>query len=243
MAGFNRYLSGQQIVTEVMKGLGLTAPTSISDSTDPTAMQMWQLATDCGRQLLNRHDWEFLQKDFVITTNGSATYTIPPDLNNFQDDASWNRTTRLPVFGALREYEWQALKARNLAGTTFVMLYRMVGDQLEFYETPTTPQEVHIPYTSCGWVQVGGPTSGTFSDTLGSNSDVIMYEPEMFKAFLKFKWLDAKGLDANRAEDTFNTLLSNAKSNDAPRRMISLGKNNGFPYLSVLNMPDSGYGS
>jgi len=238
---YTRRITGADAVIQTLKALGLPAPSSVADSQDTTALQMWQLASDAGRQLLVEHDWQVLSREQVITTvPGQAVYPLPGDLVRYIPDSSWNRTTRLPAYGSLREQEWQALKARNLGGTTFTMLFTIADDSIQFYESPSTVQEIYLPYISRGWV--ANSALSERSDFLNQNSDVVLYDPEMFKAMLKRDWLRAKGLDSNAADLVFQRLLETSKSDDTPTRSISLGGYAGYPYLSVLNIPDTGYG-
>jgi hypothetical protein len=238
---FERHITGSKAVIDVLRAMGLPAPSSVADSQDSTALQMWQLASDAGRQLLTEHDWQVLSREMVITTvPGQSEYQLPDDLARFVPDSSWNRTTRLPAYGSLREQEWQALKARNLGGTTFTMLFTIADDKIQFYESPSTVQEIYLPYVSRGWVTNSARTDR--QDYLAQNSDIILYEPEMFKCRLRRDWLRAKGLDSNAADMDYQRLLESAKGTDVPMRSISIGGFSGYPYLGILNIPDTGYG-
>lgn len=243
MPDFERNITGQAAVTTLMESMGLTAPASIADSLDPTAKQLWKLATEVGQELLDEHDWQFLGKEFVITTTpGDPDYALPADFNKFIVDSQWNRTTRLPAVGSLREYEWQMLKARNLAGTTFTMLFRVENNQVVFYETPSTVQTVVLPYTQRGWVRSPDATP-IYRDNLQANDDTILYDSQLFKAALRRRWRIEKGFDTTRDEDTYSQMLEKAKTKDTPGRTLSLAQGGGYPYLGVINIPDTGYGS
>ncbi len=237
---FERNIAGSKAVTDVMKGMGLPAPTSVYDSADPTAAQMWVLATQLGQKLLDVHDWQFLSKEFEITTSvGVTAYDLPDDWQSFMEDAMWNRTTRLPAIGSLREYEWQMLKAQQLAGTTFTMLFRIENNQVVFYETPSTVQEIVLPYTSRGWVQ---KADDSLTDNLTANDDIVLYDSQLFKLGLKLDWLAEKKFDTTRAQTEFDDQLMKTTGRDSPSRTLSIGRGAGYPYLGWLNIPDTGYG-
>lgn len=237
---WNKTITGAQAVSDVMRNLGFTPPAVISSATDQIAAQMWALATEVGQLLLDEHNWQLLSAEHTITTTpGVVTYAIPADWHHYIPDAEWNRTTRLPAVGALKEFEWQALKARNLAGTTFTMLYVIQDGNVVFHEAPTTSQTVVFPYTSRGWVQDGV----SYRDNLTSDSQIVLYDPQMFKLALTLAWKDAKGFDLSRAQAAYDAQLRAAKGRDTTNRTMSLVGNQGYPYLGHLNMPDTGYGS
>lgn len=242
MADYSRNITGAEAVIQVMESMGLGAPSSVADSQNPTAKQMWRLASDLGMQLLDEGDegWQFLNREFVITTSGAASYPLPEDFNEFVSDSQWNRTTRLPAIGSLREYEWQMLKARQLAGSTFTMLFRIENEQVTFYETSSDPQEIVLPYVGRGWVRTA---LGAYRDNLTMNDDVILYDSQMFKAGLKLAWLAEKKFDTTRQQAVFDDLLKKATSKDVPGRTLTLDRRSGgYPYLGAINVPSTGYG-
>lgn len=242
MADLNRQVTGSDAVNQTLKAMGLPTYPDVAGSTEQNAVQMWQLATDVGQELmLGDYKWNFLDRDFTInTTPGVSSYALPSDFSNFASDSMWNRTTRMPAVGSLQDYEWSELKARNLAGTTFTMLFRVTESTVEFFEVPSTTQEIVLPYTSRAWAVAA---TGDPKDNLTQNDDVVLYEPLLFKCALRRAWMMAKGFDTTKINQTFSDLLSNATSNDKPGRTISIGRPGGFPYLSVLNIPDTGYGA
>jgi hypothetical protein len=245
MADFERTITGSQAVQDVMKILGLTPPGSVADSQNPTAKQLWVLATQVGQMLLDEIDegWQFTSRDYTITTSpGVPNYPLPDDWNGFIQDAQWNQTTRLPAIGSLREYEWQMLKARQLAGTTFTMLFRVQDGEVVFYEAPSTVQTIVLPYVTRGWVVAADGT--TRRDNLQNNDDTILYDPQLFKAGLKLMWMAEKKFDTTRQQAVYDNLLDKARGKDTPGRTLSLDRRaGGFPYLGVLNIPDTGYGT
>lgn len=241
MADFTRRITGSAAVSSVMRSIGLTPPPLIAGSTDETAAQMWELATDVGQQLCDTYDWQWLLREHTITTvPGQELYPLPEAFNGYFEDSQWNQTSRLPVIGALTEPEWQMLKARNLAGTTFTLMFRIIADEVEFYEVTNTPQVIVLPYRSRGWVE---SVTGTPKDNLSENDDVVMLDPQLFKAALKLAWYSAKGFDTADASAVAQRCLSAAKAKDSPSRTLSLGTPGGMPYLGYLNIPDGGYGS
>lgn len=241
MADFERNITGAKAVIDVMKILGLAAPVSVADSTDQTAQQLWTLATQAGQLLLDEHDWQVLSREMtIVTVPNTPNYALPDDWNNFQADASWNRTTQRQAIGSLRQHEWQMLKASTVAGTTFALLYRIQGGEVVFSEAPTEVMEVVLPYTSRSWVQAADTS---YKDNLLNNDDVVLYDSQLFKAKLKLSWRNEKGFDTTREQAELDDILVRAKGKDTPIRTISIVPGFSFPYLGFRNIPETGYGS
>lgn len=225
-----------------MGGIGLERPATVVGNTEATTAQILQLAQDAGQQLMMEpFKWQELQAEFTITTvPGTPNYALPTDFGGFEADASWNRTTRLPVLGSLTEREWQMLKARLAAGTTFTVLFQIVDNEVVFYDTPTSVQTIVMPYTSRGWVRNAADTQR--QDTILLDTDVVLFDPQMFKTKLKWMWYEQKGFDTTKVEKTFNRVSAAAKANDVPGRTLSLARGADYPYLGMINVPDQGYG-
>lgn len=132
------------------------------------------------------------------------------------------------------------LKARNLAGTTMTILFRLNDSgQVEFPEAVAAGQTIVMPYVSRGWVQTTDPA---FTDNVTQNADIILYDSQLFKAALRLAWYDAKQFNTDSLVITYNRTLSAAKRRDSPARTLSLAHRSGYPYLGSLNIPDTGYG-
>jgi hypothetical protein len=240
MSNITRQITGQDAVSSVLKALGLTAPVSVTASTDPSVVQMWELATDVGQQLCDQHDWQQLSAEFVITTApGQTVYPLPADCDRIISDSSWNRTTQLPAIGSLDESEWQALKARNLAGATFASLFKIEGGALVLANAISTVQTLVIPYQSRAWVR---SAQNVPRDNLQQNDDVILLDPQMFKLALRIAWMVSKEFDVSMYVGSLNRLIASAKAKDSPGRTISLAGAHS-QYLGVINIPDTGYGN
>ena len=243
MPAFQLYSTGQELVSQLMKSMGMTPSPDIAGATDKQSIQLWQLATEVGQELVKENDWPDLSREFTITTVvGQAAYDIPNDVNSFDMDAEWNRTTRLPVIGSLQQFEWQMLKARLLTGTTFTALFRVQNNQVVFYNTPTNAQTIVMPYSSRGWVQ-DSVIPGAFRDNLAVGTDIVTFDPSLFKAALKLRWYKEKGFERSAQQEDYDRLLAQCISQGTPGRTLSLAKGSDYPYLGVINLPDTGYGT
>ena len=241
-SSFARRITLLTAVADVMGELGLSVPGSVAANTEKTVLQFFRLTKKVGQQLaMGDFKWQILNAEFTITTViGTPNYALPTDFDGFISDSSWNRTTRLPVIGALKEHEWQMLEARLLAGTTFTMLYIIENDFVVFYNTPTAAQTIVMPYTSRGWCK---SATGDRQDELRADADVILFDPQLFKTGLRLAWYEAKQFDTTKFEKEYRRVLAAAKANDVPGRTLSLAGRSEYPYLGSINVPDTGYGA
>lgn len=240
-SAFTRRITAGQAVRDIMRSLGLDTPDNVAESEDSNAVLLWFLATRAGQKLLGEMDWQFLSAEHTVTTViGQSAYPLPPDLDRYIPDASWNRTTRLPAIGSLSEPEWQMLKARQLEGTTFTMLFRIQDDFLVFYDTPSVAQTIVLPYTSRAWVI---RDDASFADHVEQDSDLIRYDRQLFAAALRLEWDTEKKFDTSASTLAYNSLLAAARGKDAPGRTLTLNQMAAYPYLGVINIPDTGYGN
>lgn len=241
MSGYTRRITGAQAVINCLASLGINFAGVVSESADSNVVLMRFLATRAGQKLIEKHDWQFLGRDFTITTSpGVSTYAVPADFNKFKTDSSWNRTTRLPAIGSLLEPEWQMLKARLASGMTFTNLFRIADDMVEFYEAPDSAQTIVMPYVGRGWVL---QADTNLSDNIELDSDIVLYDRQLFEAALRLEWDTEKKFDTTASTEVFRDLLAAAKAKDAPMRTLSLGQQPSHPYINSVNLPDSGYGS
>lgn len=242
MADFNRYETAATLINRVLQSMGLPVPTSYVGNTDPVAVQMLSLLTDCGRELATKN-WKQLYKVWSFnTTPGVLSYDIPEDLEFFIDNTGWNRTARVPLIGPMTDQQFALLEARQLGGTTLYIQYRTGDDKLVFYFVPTTPQNITITYRSKGWVR--DQTLATrFKDFIENDGDIVEFTPLLVQKMLRLKWRDAKGFDTTNMEKEFTKFLDSSLALQKPNPDLHLSRRNRYPYLGIFNLPDTGYGS
>lgn len=236
-----RFITLGEAVKQVMSAIGLSPPTAVIGGNNATANQLVALANDLGNELLTKHDWQQFIRDMTITTEvGEPNYALPADFCSFYADAQWNFTTRLPALGDLSQAEWNMLKARNLGGTTIASMFNIQDGFVTLFYVPQSAQVLKFPYKSSNWVQ---KADASYANKAEADDDTILYDPALFKIALRREFFIAKGLDNPRVEVKYQQLLNEAKGKDTPGRTLSLRNRPEYPYIGVLNLPDTGYGS
>lgn len=239
---FNRLISAGDVCKRVLASMGLPQPTTVSEATDSTSKQIWALLTECGQDLIDEYNWQFLTKAYQFnTTPGILEYDLPEDFQCFIDSTGWNNTARIPLIGPLTNQQWRLLQARQLGGTTLRMQYIIDTNKVIFYFVPDTPQTIAIDYCGRGWVR-DGTTPTVYKDVAESDADTVMFDSRLMISYLKYRWRQAKGFDTGADREAYEERLEQAKYNDKPKLDLSLSGQAGYPYLGYLNMPDTNFG-
>lgn len=242
MADFNRFITIGEVIRRVMGSLGLPKVTDVASSNDATARQMWNLAIECGQDLLDAHDWQILSKTFEITTTTALEYPLPSDFQRFVDETGWNNTSRIPLMGPIGDQQWRMLQARQLGGSTLALQYVIENDKVVLYYAPSPSQTLTMDYVSRGWIR--DPSNpNQFKDIPVTDADIVLYDPRLMISFLKHKWREAKGFDTNASGAEYMGILDNMKYNDKPARDLSLSGRSSYPLIGIGNVSDTGYGA
>lgn len=247
MANFNKRQTGLVIIQDACAQLGLPVPiAAVSNPNDVTARQMVAHLNYLGRRLIKPADgyrWNVLRKTWQITTTPSDTfYDMPDDWDSFEDLTGWNFTSRLPMLGPATDPQWMCLKARNLGSSTISVIYRTRGGRFEIYNTFPDAQDLRIDYASRGWVQAGD-NPDVYRDWLQTDSDVVLYDPDLMVAGLKLRFLSQKGFDTTSALSDYEMALEGAINADSDAPILRFNVNDDYPLINTqFNVPDTGYG-
>ncbi|MEY2667679.1 MAG: Myxococcus phage Mx8 [Pseudomonadota bacterium] len=220
--------------------LGLDEVADPYASTDRNFVQLRTLLRSVGHELWMAREWKALVKEASYTGDGvNSLFNLPADFGRMCDDSGWNRTTTTP-FDLMSSPRWQALQAWTSVADLSVM-YRIVGNRIQFYTVPTSGDVLYHDYVSRYWVASDGATTGDLYEPTVSG-DRILLEPTLVKAALKVKWLDAKGRDSTAARLEYYQAFEGAASNE-PAQLLYMGAPpSDFKRISGANVPDTGYG-
>lgn len=241
-----RYIAAEDIINRAAVACGLTPPSDIWASTDTAFVQLRNLLTTCGQELVESHEWEYLRREHSVTTaTGTASYALPDDFGYMINQTGWDRTNRLPVTGPLSAQQWAYLKGRNLVNSTIYISFRIM--QNEFYVFPDDPVpdalDVNFEYISRNWV-IPASAPSTYSDTVEANGDIVLFNPVMMVQYLRYKFLDAKGFDTSSALGAFTGAYLKETGHNGAAPVLNAGANvSSIPLLNYRNIPDTNFGS
>lgn len=243
MTSYTRQAAASVIMTNVIMTLGAIAvPTSFIGSLDLTVNQFVSLFNECGKDLATAFDWQELHKEYTITSTGVTSYALPSDFNGFVNDAGWDSSQRWPAVGQISPQIWRMLKARVSSGSWAMIAFRIVQDQIVFFNAPATGDTLTFDYYSAGWLRSAtDPTA--YYDNLQADSNICLLDSRLMESFLKLKWRAAKGFDTISAKEEFLELFDAVAGRNVPGPTLSVSPSQREFLLDYSNIPDTNYGS
>ena len=214
-------------------------------TTEQIFKQMAYLLNTCGEELCQLYPWEFLTKEYTLTTKAtdSGTYELPQDFLYKLNQTGWDRANQVPLVGPLSPQDWQYLEGRDLVSSTIYASYRIQGGKLEvFPQPPPAGSELAFEYVSSDWVQ--DSTSSNKKPLIETGADRPLFNATLLSRMLKVKILDAKGFDTAGAQQDLNQLFGLVTERDKGAQVLRVGGGpRRYPYLHHgTSLPDTGYG-
>jgi hypothetical protein len=172
----------------------------------------------------------------------TGEYALPSDFNYMINQTGWERNENVPLGGPLSAQEWTYLKGRNLASNTLYASFRIAEGKYHIYpEPPPVGLDINFEYITNLWV-ADGQTNPSFKTQVDVGTDRPLFDKTLITRYLKLKWLEASGFDTVKAQADFNQVFSFLTGFDKGAEILNAGGRRGFPYLSMWNAPDTGYG-
>jgi hypothetical protein len=241
----SRFITANEIINQVCTEVGLVTSVDPVGSTEDTYIQMTGLLTAAGQEFVEMVPWQVLRSvyEFETADGDTGEYSLPDDFAYMVDQTGWDMGNNIPIAGPLSPQQWCFLEGRNLVTSTIYASFRLFDNTFNLFpQPPITGMTVRFEYINRNWVQE--TNAGARRDSIGTGTDVVLYEQILIKKFLKVKWLDAKGFDSTAARMDFDNIFTGRVGRDKGAPVLSAaGANLGFPYLNAWwNVPYSGYG-
>jgi hypothetical protein len=232
------FTTADEILNSAALELGLVQE-SMADpftSVDQNIVQLRALLTRTGRQLAKARDWTQLVKEYTFpTVAATESYALPAGFSRMKDATAWNRDTANPLGMPVSSQQWQAMKAQTAAGFATVP-FRIFGNLLYLYPTPTAAEDIYYEYLSKYWVVPTGQTSPT-TRTPTAITDTLWFDEDLLVAALKLSWRRTKGQDTTGAQQDFNHAWDAVAGGDGAAAAISLTGN--LPRFPEMGRPPS----
>jgi hypothetical protein len=229
-----------QILTRVAVEAGLDATPDAFSSSDKHYIQLKSLLQTACEDLCLAHPWEFLTRKLSITTiAGENTYSLPEDFLHFVDETGWDTTTDQPIY-LISPQQWRAIEAGDIDLIDYG--FRIMGGQISFLKH-NMPADIVLDfeYISKNFVISGEPPNAP-TDSFVRGADLILFDRTLITRYLKALWYEAKGLDSQRAQDTFAQVFDMLIGKDKGGETLSAGGRRGCRLIDNNNIPDTGYG-
>lgn len=229
------------IINQAASECGLTAVEDPYASTDPAFIQLRNILTSSGRELLGLHEWQKMMRTHTFTTTTDTEYPLPDDFGYMIDQTYWDRTNRMPLGGPLSPQDWSFLIGGNITLGTVYVTFRVVEGVMRLLpDPPGAGHDIRYEYICKNWVLDKDGT--TYKDAPEDKDDVILYESILAVKFLKLRFLEAKGFDTSAAMEQFTNVFMQWTGKDVSAPILSMARNRIFPYLGYRNIPETNYG-
>ena len=240
-----RLSTANDIMNRAAVEVGLVRSNDPVADFDESYEQLEELLNGAGQELVELFAWQLLTKKFQVITadTDTGTYDLPDDFSYMIDQTGWEHSNRVAIGGPLSAQDWTYLAGRDLVSQSIYASFRLLDNKFDIYpQPPPDGLDIYFEYIGRNWVQEAG--GGNLRDTVGTGSDVVLYEPILIIKFLKAKFLEAKGFDASAARLEFENMMNSRTGKDTGAAILSASNNSrGFPFLHpYYNTSDTGYG-
>lgn len=230
------------IVQSVTAQLSLPVPSQVVGSTDRQVMQLLALANEEGRILAKTGEkpWQAMTEEFNfvgIAQNAQVgNAAIPTDLDRWIPNTFFNRTTRREMTGPITPRQWQLIMAQPVYATAY-LAFRERGGILLIAPPPAAGDEIYGEYVSLSWAlsSANVPQPAFMADT-----DTAILDEGLIQLGLRWRYLQAKGLDYAEDMATYEREVEKALARDGGMTMLSLAPQPLDPRRA--NLPDGSFG-
>ena len=220
--------------------IGITAPATVTSSTDTSVIQLAAVTNQEGRAQVRRYKWEVLIKEGSHTTLAAESQgtmvSIAADFGHFSNNTLWNRTTDRKYYGPITGTEWQRIKAIVSGGIT--NYFRIRGGKLLMTPTPTAGEAVNFEYVSKNWVDTAGGSTAN-ADKFTADSQTTVLEEELVMLGVVWRFLKLKGLPYDTQFMEYQTRMMEYSGQDGAKPVLHMAGPSRA--ILALNVPEGNY--
>jgi hypothetical protein len=236
------------IISDMRQRLGLGQTTQVIGAADSTGIpQMLALLQNLGDELVERAFWQTLNQEGTFTGDGiTATFDFPKGCGLDKDsyaqlspglDFISSAYPTMQVLGPVSNEQMARLKAFPAA--VYPSVWRVIGDQFEFYPVLSLNEVMTFNYYSRNWITSGTAQSPNRIARWASDKDTALIDENMLSNGLEWRWLAAKGLDYAEAFRRFEKSFDRAEGRQATGRVIEMASpvmDEKPPYLGTITV-------
>lgn len=233
-----------ELIQQATDEIGIPQPSAIIGQVDDQSRQLLALANREGKDFSvlanSRGGWQNLHKEYTFTTvSGTADYALPSDFEYFVQRSFWDGNMLWELMGPISAQEKQILRYGSVTSGPRRKFY-VRGNMLYLDPEPTTTGDtIAYDYYSNAWCQSAG---GTDQTKWNDDTDFYKLDEDCFIQGMKWRFLRAKGLDYGEEKKAYDSDCMRVLARDGGARDLSLVRNEGIPFISMGNVPDTGYG-
>lgn len=228
-----------EIVQRAADELGLARPTAVAAGTSAEARQLFACANAAGRDLMRAHDWGALRTSTTFTTvSGTANYDLATDYDRMVPDTAWNRTSRWMLVGPDSPQVNRWLNDSATAQASVRQRFIINGTRVNVWPTPTAAETVGYLYVSNKWARSSAAVAQT---EFQADTDTSVFDPDLVKAELKWRFMAAKGMNADALKTEAMVLRDQRIAFDIGGTKLSLSPEPAAQFIELDQVADSSW--
>lgn len=233
------------LIQQAADEIGIPQPSAIIGQVDDQSRQLLALANREGKDFSimanSRGGWQNLHKEHTFTTvSGTPDYALPSDFEYFVQRTFWDGNMLWELVGPITAQEKQILRYGSVTSGPRRKFYIRENRMYLDPEPTTTGDTIAYDYYSNAWCQSSG---GTAQQRWAADTDTYKLDEDCFIQGMKWRFLRAKGLDYSEEKKAYDEDCMRVLARDGGARDLSIVRNEGVPFISMCNVPDTGYGA
>jgi len=210
-----------------------TKPATVFSSSEQTVVEIADLVTEVGVDIMKSHDWQALTKINAIAGNGTDTaFPLPEDYDRMSlgqgvsDANSWFwGYTQVPDMDT-----WIMIQNGFYLGVVSPGWWLLTGGQFQFQPAPASGATAKFPYVSKNFAIAPG---GTPKAAFDNDSDTFALDERLLTLGLIWRWRAQKRLEFSEDLETYEIALSQAQARDRGAVVIRSNGRRRYPNVSV----------
>lgn len=206
------------VVQDAMELCGFAQPTIVYNSTDAITRNFMALLRVEGDELSKYHGWRTLKVRAALVGTGSDTvFDLPIDFAKFAPgQVFWMQDGLWQPLKQASDEEMLALQSDSVS--ILRPVWRLYGDQIEFYPAIDLDQQINCEYRSEYWAISDDLT--TRKPRFTADSDRFLVPEPVLKLGLVWRFKHAKGFDYAEDFRTYQLHRERYVFNDSPRPIL-----------------------
>jgi hypothetical protein len=228
-----------EICTRVADELSIARSSAYVGGTAPDARTLLACANAAGRDLMRAHAWGALQALGTVTTaDDTASYPLAADFDRMIADTGWDRSNDWMMVGPDTPQINRYLNESGVAHTGVRKRFRLQGASLVIFPIPTAVETLVYEYVSNRWAR---SSVGTPQTEFAADADTTVFDPDLMRAEVKWRYLAAKGMAFDDARLEAMAIRQQRVAADLGGTTLSMAPAPGAQFIELDNLPDSGW--
>lgn len=196
-------------------------------------------AQAAGRDLMRAHDWGALQTLGTITTsNGTSTYSLATDYDRMISDTGWDRTNDRIMVGPDTVQINRYLNESGVASVGINKRFRLTGSYIVIWPTPDATETLVYEYVSNKWAR---STGGTAQTEFASDSDTTVFDADLMRAEVRWRYLAAKGMAFDDARMDAMLIRESRIAADVGGTTLTMSPKPASQFIELKNLADANW--